>query len=166
MTSTGGSFSVTVAKAHGDLAVVPSIQKILDDECSKGLDTLIPYQEFAERVVKTKCDLLDFIRRAHSKNKTISVLGASTKGNVLLQYCDLTTKDVEFVGEVNPEKFGCYTPGTWIPIISEQELLAKKPDYLIVLPWHFRQFFISNKKLSGMSLVFPLPQVEIVKVLS
>jgi C-methyltransferase C-terminal domain/Putative zinc binding domain/Methyltransferase domain len=160
----GGSFSVTVAKAHGDLAVLSSIQKILDDERSKGLDTLIPYQEFAERVVKTKRDLLDFIRSAHSENKTISVLGASTKGNVLLQYCGLTTKDVEFVGEVNPEKFGCYTPSTWIPIISEQELLSKKPDYLIVLPWHFRQFFITNKKLSGMSLVFPLPEVEVVKI--
>ena len=155
----GGSFSVTVAKAHGDLTIVPSIQKILDDEHSKGLNTLVPYQEFAERVVKTKRDLLDFTRTAHSENKTISVLGASTKGNVLLQYCDLTTNDVEFVGEVNPEKFGCYTPGTWIPIISEQELLAKKPDYLIVLPWHFRQFFISNKKLSGINLVFPLPNL-------
>ena len=160
----GGSFSVTVAKAHGDLTIVPSIQKILDNEHSKGLDTLVPYQEFAERVVKTKRDLLDFIRTAHSENKTISVLGASTKGNVLLQYCDLTTNDVEFVGEVNPEKFGCYTPGTWIPIISEQELLAKKPDYLIVLPWHFRQFFISNKKLSGINLVFPLPNLEIINV--
>lgn len=160
----GGSFSVTVAKAHGDLTIVPSIQKILDDEHSKGLNTLVPYQGFAERVVKTKRDLLDFIRTAHSENKTISVLGASTKGNVLLQYCDLTTNDVEFVGEVNPEKFGCYTPGTWIPIISEQELLAKKPDYLIVLPWHFRQFFISNKKLSGMNLVFPLPNLEIINV--
>ena len=160
----GGSFSVTVAKAHGDLTVVPSIQKILDDERTKGLDTLVPYQEFADRVVKTKSDLLDFIKSAHSENKIISVLGASTKGNVLLQYCELTTKDVEFVGEVNPEKFDCYTPGTWIPIISEQELLAKKPDYLIVLPWHFRQFFISNKKLSGMNLVFPLPNLEIINV--
>lgn len=160
----GGSFSVTAAKAHGDVAVVPSIQKILDDERAKGLDTLTPYQEFAERVVKTKRDLLDFIRIARSENKTISALGASTKGNVLLQYCGLTTKDIEFVGEVNPEKFGCYTPGTWIPIIPEEELLAQKPDYLIVLPWHFRQFFISNKKLSGMSLVFPLPQVAVVKV--
>lgn len=160
----GGSFSVTVAKAHGDLTVAPSIQKILDDEFTKGLDTLVPYQEFAERVVKTKRDLLDFIKSVHSENKTISVLGASTKGNVLLQYCELTTKDVEFVGEVNPEKFDCYTPGTWIPIISEQELLAKKPDYLIVLPWHFRQFFISNKKLSGMNLVFPLPNLEIINV--
>jgi hypothetical protein len=160
----GGSFSVTVAKANGDLAVVPSVQKILDAEIAKGLDTLLPYRAFAERVVKTKTDLLSFIKTAHAKNQTVSVLGASTKGNVLLQYCNLTTEDVDFVGEVNPEKFGCYTPGTWIPIIAETELLNKKPDYLIVLPWHFKQFFLSNKKLSGMKLVFPLPKLEIVEL--
>lgn len=160
----GGSFSVTVAKAHGEKAVVPSVQKILDDEQTRGLETLKPYQEFAERVLGTRRDLLKFIDTAHAEGKKVAVLGASTKGNVLLQYCGLTTGEVECVGEVNPEKFGCYTPGTWIPIIPEQELLAKKPDYMIVLPWHFRKFFTSNEKLSGMNLVFPLPELEVVKV--
>ncbi len=160
----GGSFSVTVAKSREDMTVVPSVQKILDDERAKGLDTLVPYQAFAERVVQTKRDLLKFIETARAEGKSVAVIGASTKGNVLLQYCGLTTEDVEFVGEVNPEKFGCYTPGTWIPIIPEQELLAKKPDYMIVLPWHFRSFFTANKKFSGMSLVFPLPQINVVKV--
>lgn len=160
----GGSFSVTVAKAYGEKVVLPSVQKILDDERARGLDTLTPYQEFAERVVRTRHDLLKFIETAHAEGKKVAVLGASTKGNVLLQYCGLTTGEVECVGEVNPEKFGSYTPGTWIPIIPEQELLARKPDYMIVLPWHFRKFFTSNKKLSGMSLVFPLPQVEVVKI--
>ena len=160
----GGSFSVTVSKSHGNSTVAPAVQKILDDETAKGLDTLLPYQEFAERVVQTKRDLLKFIETAHVEGKTVAVLGASTKGNVLLQYCGLTTKEVEYVGEVNPEKFGCYTPGTWIPIIPEQELLANKPDYMIVLPWHFKKFFITNKNLSGMNLVFPLPEVEVVKI--
>lgn len=160
----GGSFSVTVAKSHGDTSIVPSVQKILDDERAKGLDTLQPYQEFAQRAERTKKELLVFIEKAHAEGKTVAVLGASTKGNVLLQYCGLTIKQVDCVGEVNPEKFGCYTPGTWIPIIPEQELLAKKPDFMIVLPWHFRKFFTSNKKLSGMNLVFPLPVVEVVKV--
>ena len=161
----GGSFSVTVSKALGDASVVPSVQKILDIEQEKGLDTLTPYQQFAERVVKTKQDLLRFIQKARSEGKSLAVLGASTKGNVLLQYCGLTTNEIEFVGEVNPEKFDCYTPGTWIPIISEQVLLSKNPDYMIVLPWHFRQFFVTNTKFSNMNLVFPLPQVEVVKIL-
>lgn len=160
----GGSFSVTVKKADGDTTVLSSVQRILLDEREKGLDTLRPFQEFSERVEKTKFNLLKFIETARAEKKTVAVLGASTKGNVLLQYCGLTTREVESVGEVNPEKFGCYTPGTWIPIIPEQELLAKKTDYMIVLPWHFRRFFTSNKKFSGMNLVFPLPDVEIVKV--
>ncbi|QDL56814.1 class I SAM-dependent methyltransferase [Rhodoferax aquaticus] len=160
----GGSFSITVAKSHGDESAVPSVQKILDEEQAKGLDTLEPYHAFAERVLQTKGDLLGFIATARAEGKTVSVLGASTKGNVLLQYCAFTAKEVDFVGEVNPEKYGCYTPGTWIPIIPEEELLTKKPDYVIVLPWHFRKFFTSNKKLSGMNLVFPLPQVEVVKI--
>jgi NDP-4-keto-2,6-dideoxyhexose 3-C-methyltransferase len=160
----GGSFSVTVAKSGGDTTVLAPVQQILDGERAKGLGTLVPYQEFAARVVQTKRDLLAFIANAQSEGKSVSVLGASTKGNVLLQYCGLSAKEIGFVGEVNPEKFGCFTPGTWLPIIREQELLAKKPDYLIVLPWHFRKFFVTNKNLSGMNLVFPLPTVEVVKI--
>lgn len=159
----GGSFSITVSKANGDLTVIPSVQKILDLECEQGLDTLEPYQFFAQRAEKTRNDLLDFIKAAHAEGKTVAALGASTKGNVLLQYCGLTEKDIPFVGEVNVEKYGCYTPGTWIPIIPETELLAKKPDYLIVLPWHFRKFFLAQEKYNQTSLVFPLPHLEIVR---
>lgn len=160
----GGSFSITVAKALGNQEVIPAVQKILDDERIKGLETLAPYRAFAERAASTKRDLLAFIKTARAEGKTVAALGASTKGNVLLQYCGLTEADVTFVGEVNTEKFGCFTPGTWIPIIPEVELLAKKPDYVLVLPWHFRRFFVENKKFSGMSLVFPLPYVEVVKI--
>ncbi|BCK88830.1 hypothetical protein MIZ01_2636 [Sideroxyarcus emersonii] len=160
----GGSISVSVSKSHGDTAVPHSVQKILDEEHTQGLDTLEPYRAFAERAVQAKRDLLKFIETAHAEGKTVAALGASTKGNVLLQYCGISTKEVEYIGEVNPEKFGGYTPGTWLPIISEQELLSKNPDYVIVLPWHFRHFFVTNKKFSNMNLVFPLPKLEVVKV--
>lgn len=160
----GGSFSVTVKKANGDTSITPDVQRILGEETTRGLDTLQPYREFAERVVRTRQDLLKFIDNAQAAGKTVAVLGASTKGNVLLQYCELTTQQVVSVGEVNAEKFGCYTPGTWLPIVPEAELLTNKPDYMIVLPWHFRNFFTSNKKYSGMNLVFPLPSVEVVTV--
>lgn len=163
-TVNGGSFSVSVSKSQGDLDVNAEVQKVLDTEKAMQLDTLIPYQKFADRVVKTRDDLLKFIERASLDNKTVAVLGASTKGNVLLQFCGLTGKEIDAVGEVNPEKFGCYTPGSWIPIISEKELLTKKPDYLIILPWHFRDFFVANKNFVGMTLIFPLPNLELVKL--
>lgn len=159
----GGSFSITVSKANGDLTIVPSVQKILDLEREQGLDTLAPYQAFATRAEKTKNDLLEFIKSAHAQGKTVAALGASTKGNVLLQYCGLTETDIAFVGEVNAEKYGCYTPGTWIPIIPEAELLAKTPDYLVVLPWHFRKFFQGQEKYRQSNLVFPLPTLEVVR---
>lgn len=160
----GGSFSVTVGKAGENLDTLPLVQDLLDEENRKELHTSKPYLAFADRVLETRRDLLAFIDAARATGKTVAALGASTKGNVLLQYCGLTTAQVQSVGEVNPEKFGCYTPGTWLPIIPEQELLSSKPDFVIVLPWHFRQFFVHNKKLSGVNLVFPLPKLEVVKV--
>lgn len=160
----GGSFSITVKKTSADDAVAPAVQRILEAEQARGLDSLAPYHEFAQRVELSRKALLEFIEKAKAGGKSISVLGASTKGNVLLQYCGLDKDKVDYVGEVNSEKFGCYTPGTWLPIVSEQELLAKKPDYMLVLPWHFRDFFTSNKKLSGATLIFPLPRLDVVKV--
>ncbi|MDR2875873.1 MAG: class I SAM-dependent methyltransferase [Methylobacillus sp.] len=158
----GGSFSVTVAKLSGTEAVPVAVQKILDDEHVQGLDTLIPYQAFAARVAQTRLDLLAFIRNAHTEGKTVAALGASTKGNVLLQYCGITEKEITCVGEVNAEKYGCYTPGTWIPIVPEADMLHDEPDYLIVLPWHFRRFFLVNRKWEHARLVFPLPNLEII----
>lgn len=158
----GGSFSITVSKAHGDQSVLPAVQAILDDERARGLDTLQPFREFSDRVEASRRELLAFLAEAKAKGKRVAVLGASTKGNVLLQYCKLTTSDVECVGEVNAEKFGCFTPGTWLPIVNENDLLASEPDYLLVLPWHFRKFFLANRKWKTAKLVFPLPRLDVV----
>lgn len=158
----GGSFSITVSKARGDQSVLPAVQAILDDERARGLDTLQPFREFSDRVEASRQELLSFLAEAKAQGKRVAVLGASTKGNVLLQYCKLTTADVESVGEVNAEKFGCFTPGTWLPIVNENDLLANEPDYLLVLPWHFRKFFLANRKWKTAKLVFPLPRLDVV----
>lgn len=158
----GGSFSITVKKANGDQSIILEIQKILDAETEMGLDTLKPFAEFEERVKQTRNNLLKFISEVKSSGKTIAALGASTKGNVLLQYCGITTIEVSCVGEVNVEKFGCFTPGSWLPIISEDDLLSQNHDYLIVLPWHFKSFFVGQEKFKKTTLVFPLPTFELV----
>ncbi len=156
----GGSFSITVSKAGANSSVSSSVQEILREEREMGLDSLAPYLAFAERAAESKRDLLEFIETVRAEGKTVAALGASTKGNVLLQYCGFTEEDIPYIGDVNPDKFGSYTPGTWIPIIPETELLAMKPDCLIVLPWHFRRFFEGNAKYSNCKLVFPLPQLS------
>ncbi len=81
----------------------------------------------------------------------------------MLQYCHITESDVGRVGEVNPDKVGCFTPGALLPIASEAEVLAEHPDYLIMLPWHFRSFFTSESRFSGRSLLFPLPVLEVLR---
>lgn len=156
----GGSFSLTASKAGGCSSVSPLVEKTLQEEQEMGLDTLAPYRAFAQRVAKSKRDLVECIETARNAGRSVAALGASTKGNVLLQYCGLTERDVPFIGEVNADKFGCYTPGTWIPIIPETELLAMKPDFLIVLPWHFRKFFEENPKYFNFKLIFPLPELS------
>ena len=91
-------------------------------------------------------------------------LGASTKGNVLLQFCNIGPDQIEAIGEVNPDKFGRVTPGSGIPIISETEVRAAKPDYLVVLPWHFRDGIIERESSflnDGGRLIFPLPEIEV-----
>jgi len=158
----GGSFSVVVQKASGTAAPGAAVQRMLGEEREKRLDTLDPYSAFASRAAASRAELLDFLHQARAEGKTVAGLGASTKGNVILQYCGITDQDVGAIGEVNPDKFGCYTPGTRIPIISEEEVLTRKPDYLLVLPWHFRKFFKKNPKFSSARLVVPLPRLEFI----
>jgi SAM-dependent methyltransferase len=160
----GGSFSITVTKGDGNKNPVAVVNEVLKREQDLGLNTLKPYAEFAKRTLLGKNRLLAFLENARAEGKIVAALGASTKGNVLLQYCGITDQLIQFVAEVNPEKFSCYTPGSWLPIVPEQQLLDSKPDFILVLPWHFRKFFISNKKFSGMNLLFPLPEIEVVKV--
>ena len=153
----GGSFSVTVRKSDAISKSSPKVIDLLEKEMDMKLNTLVPYFDFSESAKKTKNAIKEFLIAAKNEGKSVAALGASTKGNVLLQYCELTDKDISFIGEVNSEKFGTYAPGTWIPIIPEVEMLESKPDYIIILPWHFRNFFESLDSLKGFSLVFPLP---------
>lgn len=157
----GGSFSVTAARAESAYPVYSGLDELLGREGHLGLTTLAPYLAFAERIEKARSALLDFIRKAKSEKKRVVALGASTKGNVVLQYCGITPDLIESVGEINPDKFGKLTPGTHVPILPEDGVLNGNPDFFIVLPWHFRKFFEQQQKYAGRSLVFPLPNLEI-----
>ena len=123
-----------------------------------------PFLEFKQRVEDHRDGLRALINRIRNDGKTIFAYGASTKGNVLLQYCNFNSNDIEYVAEVNEDKFGCFTPGTNIPIISESDAKRMKPDYFLVLPWHFRNSIISREKeflLKGGNFIFPLPFIQI-----
>jgi NDP-4-keto-2,6-dideoxyhexose 3-C-methyltransferase len=161
----GGSFSITCAKIGAKHQPNhDKLNKILADETEFGLDTNKAFEEFKVRVEFARKEFINFLKDAKSKGKTVYGLGASTKGNVLLQYYGITEDLIKEIGEVNSDKFGSFTPGTLIPLSSESMVLQKNPDYLVILPWHFRSFFESLPSMKGRQLVFPLPKFEVITV--
>lgn len=159
----GGSFSVTASPPTAGRPMATSVRRTLEREQEMGLDSPEVYRAFAARVNESRSELRAFLADAQAQGKVVAALGASTKGNVLLQYCAITEREIACIGEVNSDKFGKLTPGTEIPIVPEDELLARNPDYLVVLPWHFRSFFESSPRYTGRTLVFPLPRLEVVR---
>ena len=162
----GGSFAITAAhKKSSYISNDAVINWMLGQEDRMGFNTLRPFRQFEERVFAHRQNLIKLIRDLRSDGNIVIGYGASTKGNVLLQFCGLTNNDISCIAEVNPDKFGSFTPGTNIPIISETEAKKIKPDYMLVLPWHFRDEII-KKELeylsSGGKLIFPLPEIEII----
>ena len=159
----GGSFSVIVAHKGSRNTYIKNVaDSLIASELSNGLSNLEPYKQFACRAEENKQSIQDFVQMAKREEKRVCGLGASTKGNVILQYCDFGLDDIEVIGDVNKDKHGALTPGTWIPIEAEEIVLKSKPDYLIVLPWHFKDFFLEIPKFKGENLVFLLPYLETV----
>jgi hypothetical protein len=162
----GGSFAVTACKKCAPhRSNLPIIQWMLKQEEDMGLDTPRPYREFEENVFKHRKNLVNLIDSIVGDGKKVFGYGASTKGNVLLQFCGLTSRHIPCIADVNEQKFGSFTPGTHIPIISEKEAHAMKPDYFLVLPWHFKHTILEREKdylARGGKFIFPLPEIEIV----
>jgi len=159
----GGSFSVVAAHKNSGISVnQKNVDTVKLFERKSRLDSLSTYAAFSSRVEKNRADLRNVLADFYRSGKRICGIGASTKGNVVLQYCGFGPSDIEFIGDINPDKFGSYTPGSWIPIRSESEVLDLNPDVLLVLPWHFRTFFESSSIFKGRKMLFPLPEIEIV----
>ncbi|TAF74895.1 MAG: class I SAM-dependent methyltransferase [Bacteroidetes bacterium] len=143
-----------------------NLMTIRQKEFDLELDTDKPYKNFQDRINIHKEELIKLLKNLKKEGKRIHIYGASTKGNTILQYCGIDNRIVDFAAERNPDKYGAFTLGTEIPIISEAESRAMKPDYYLVLPWHFKEEFLEREKESienGIGFIFPLPFVEIIK---
>ena len=162
----GGSFAVTAApKRSAHPANQPVIDWLLGQEERMGLGTVRPFREFEDRVFRHKADLVRLLKVLAADGKKVLGYGASTKGNVTLQFCGVTVNELPAIAEVNPEKYGRETPGTHIPIVSEAEAKAMKPDYFLVLPWHFKEGILQREQeyiASGGKFIFPFPEIEII----
>jgi len=146
-------------------AAAARVSSLRDSEKDLRLDESTPYREFAERVQGIKQQVCDFIQEQVEHNKKVFVYGASTKGNTMLQYFGLDHSMITAASERNADKWGMVTVGTRIPIVSEAEARAAKPDYFLVLPWHFIEEFKAREheylSTTGKFIV-PLPHFELV----
>lgn len=141
------------------------MEEVRMQEFDLELDTDKPYVAFQQKIEKIGKELFDFVKNLKDQGKRIHIYGASTKGNTILQWCNIDKNLVEYAAERNPDKYGARTLGTDIPIISEAESRAMKPDYYIVLPWHFKAEFLERERETinnGTGFIFPLPELEVV----
>lgn len=166
----GGSIRCYATHKESSLYFNPDNNKLMNEvrqkEFDLELDTDKPYVAFQYRIEKVKNELHELLVKLKHEGKRVHIYGASTKGNTILQWCDINSMLVEYAAERNPDKYGAYTLGTNIPIISEAESRAMNPDYYLVLPWHFKDEFLEREKESlnkGTGFIFPIPTIEIFK---
>ncbi|MBS0623802.1 MAG: class I SAM-dependent methyltransferase [Verrucomicrobia bacterium] len=162
----GGSLRIYVKHAE-DLCKQqePSVQKLIEEEKSKGLDMLETYLQFERQAQEVRADLLSFLQQAHQDNKTVIAYGAPAKGNTLLNYCGLNTKFLPFTVDKNTYKQGRFLPGTHIPIFSPSKILEIKPDYVLILPWNLKQEIMSEMEAVhqwGGRFVVPIPKLTLI----
>lgn len=157
----GGSFRVTICHDNA-----PYTSNLFAIEAIEEKEEIIDLEGFVDRCKEHRSKLRDLLCMLSVQKKTVYIYGASTKGNTMLQYGSIDSGLVIAAAERNPAKYGCRTPSTNIPIVSEAEVRAAKPDYMLVLPWHFREGIIEREKEyleKGGQLIFPLPVIDIVR---
>lgn len=160
----GGSFRTYIAH-KGERKIENTVFKMRKMEKRLKLNELKVYINFAKRVGKNSKDLSNLITKLVKDKKEIYVYGASTRGNTLLQFYNLNNKLIKAAVERNPEKWGKNISSLNIPIISEDQARKEKPDYMLVLPWFFKEEFLQREKTyldSGGHFIFPLPKIQII----
>jgi hypothetical protein len=146
-----------------------NINKLVQNEKKLQIDNVNTYKKFFKKIKRNSIKINLLLRKLSKKNKKIFAFGASTKGNVILQMCKLDNKIIKGVYDINPFKFGKYTPGNKIPIKNENEIFYDKPDYIILLIWHFKKTLkIKFKKFNKLKInfIWPFPKLKIIKSLS
>jgi len=171
----GGSFRVYAMKDVGDITKFSTQPN--RDVCNFRVQSLLRYEKeqeyntpgiwnlFYKNLLELKTKTYNFIKQEKAKGKTIWGYGASTKGNTLLQFFNLDHTMIDGIAERSPYKFGLKTVGTNIPIYSEKDMRLAKPDYLLILPWHFINEFIEREKdylNAGGKFIVPCPKFLVI----
>ena len=165
--SNGGSSRYYITHSENDNIKInhKNIRYALNFENKYQLDQLKTYENFKRKINKIKKRTIEKFNSIIKSNKIVHGYGASTKGNVILQYFGLNNKKIKFISDRNPFKYNRYTPGTKIKIISERESRSMKPDFYFVLPWHFKKEILKREKKirkNKTKFIFPLPKFKII----
>jgi hypothetical protein len=159
------AFAISVANCSSFANDSERIRQ-LENEVNEGYCEVNVYTEFAKKVKNYRDQMRRIIQRYQLDGYKIVGLGASTKGNIILNYCGLDNSIINAIGEVNSKKFGRMTPGTKIPIVDEKIILHGKEKMLaLILPWHFRETFLNSTlafRRNGNLILFPIPDIEVI----
>jgi hypothetical protein len=160
----GGSLRIFASHASRGAGRSEALRAVRAREKQAGLDRLETYTRFAERVDACRRSLLDFFATARHEGRRVAAYGAAAKGNTLLNFCAASTDDVSMVADRNPHKQGKLLPGTHIPVVSPEQLMLARPDYVLILPWNLEKEI--RLQLSGIAawggrFVTPVPRVSV-----
>ncbi len=162
----GGSLRI-YAKHENDTSkpILNSVQKLLDKEINKGMNTLAYYNEFQKASIKIKFDFTEFLITQKKENKKVAGYGAAAKGNTLLNYCGIKNDLVDYVVDANPHKQNKWLPGSHIKVVNESTLKENKPDYVVIFPWNLQEEVMKQlhyiRDWNG-KFVIPIPHVHVV----
>jgi SAM-dependent methyltransferase len=166
LTTHGGSLRVFAQHPNGPRKTTDNVSKVLDDEREAGFDTLQGYDNFSEKVMRVKDDLLAFLESAENSDKTVVGYGAPAKGNTLLNFCGVGPNAIEYTVDRSPHKQGKLLPGTHIPVHSPEQIAATKPDYVLILPWNLQEEIVqqlSHLEEWGGKCVVPIPELRVLE---
>lgn len=161
--ASGPAIRVWAQRQGGPRPVLPAVQTMLEAEAAWGVSDLERYVGYAEQVEQVKAKIEQLLADLRRQGATIGGYGAPAKGNTLLNYLGLTAREINRIAETNPRKQGLLTPGSHIPVVSEEEFLRWQPDYALLLTWNYLDFFLANSPYirAGGRFIVPLPEPRI-----
>jgi len=159
----GGSLRIFGCHADDARQTTDAVRRILQEEAHRGMQTLVPYDEFQPRADRIKNDLLEFLIQQKKAGKTIAAYGAAAKGNTLLNYAGVKPDLLPFVCDAAPAKQNKYMPGSHIPIMNPQAIIGAKPDYVLILPWNIAEEVQSqlSQDLPNAQFVNAVPALKV-----
>ncbi|HSY43321.1 MAG TPA: class I SAM-dependent methyltransferase [Candidatus Acidoferrum sp.] len=162
----GGSLRIYARHANDTSRPVSArLADLRNRELAAGFDQMNTYSSFAEQVKATKRNLLEFLIQARRSGSKVVGYGAPGKGNTLLNYCGIRTDFLDFTVDRNPYKQGKFLPGTHIPVFPVEKIDEARPDYLLILPWNFKDEIIrqmAHIRSWGGKFVVPIPHVQVI----